>query len=115
MDLFGKLIEDLRVLVLGPQDPVWPHLQRLTALVDSTVDSPEQEFLTNDELRALHGFRITLYRAAAMERDTMLKHVLAHWMGTVDQALRKLPIGPEAEQCIQHMIAGSEFAGRWSE
>jgi hypothetical protein len=96
-----NLIEDLRVLML---DPPWNSFFRLLRMLDSVANSPELETLTNDELRAVKGFRITMYRAVDMEADTMLKHVAAHWLGTVDQAIRKLSIGPQAVACFGSMM-----------
>jgi len=95
------LIEDLRVLMLTPP---WSHLYRLTTMVQAMDDTPELERLTNDELRAFKGFLITLHQGSSMEPETMIKHVAAHWMGTVDQAIRKLPIGPDAVQCMASLV-----------
>lgn len=103
---FSAMIEDLRVLML---DPPWSDFVKLTRMVDSVAESPELEQLTNDELRAFKGFQITLHRAATMEADTMLKHVLAHWRGSngvVEQGIRKLPIGREAVSCVNRMRHG---------
>jgi hypothetical protein len=99
-----KLIEDLRILML---EPPWSHFVKLLRMVDSMDESPELERLTNDELRAFKGFRITLHRASTMEPETMLKHVAAHWLGTVEQAVRKLPIGPEAVKTMDDMMGYS--------
>jgi hypothetical protein len=96
----AQQIEDLRILML---EPPWVDFVRLTRMVDSMADSPELEVLNNDEIRAFQGFRITLHRSAQMEPDMMVKHVLAHWRGSngvVEQAIRKLSIGPEAVACI---------------
>ena len=87
------MIEDLRMLML---DPPWGDFVKLVRMVDSVSENPELEKLTNEELRRLKSFRITLHRAAHMEPDTMLKHVAAEWMGTAEQAVRKLSIGSEA-------------------
>lgn len=103
---FTAMIEDLRILML---EPPWSDFVRLTRMVDSVSESPELEQLTNDELRAFKGFQITLHRSATMEADAMLKHVLAHWRGsngTVEQAIRKLPIGREAVACVDNMRHG---------
>jgi len=96
-----ELIENLRILML---EPPWDQFVRLQRAVDSATESPELERLTNDELRAIKGFRITLHRCATMEPDAMLKHVAAHWLGTVEQAVRKLPIGPEAVKAMNGMM-----------
>jgi hypothetical protein len=98
----GRLIEDLRVI---SREPPWDHLEQLIRLVDTMDASPELEKLSNDELRGFKGFRITLYRCRDMETDTMLKHVAAHWLGTVEQAIRKLPIGPEAVQHVGALLS----------
>lgn len=100
----NRMIEDLRILML---EPPWSQFTKLVRMVDSMDESPELERLTNDELRAFKGFRITLHRAATMEPETMLKHVAAHWMGTAEQAIRKLPIGPEAVKTMDDMMGHS--------
>jgi hypothetical protein len=95
------MIEDLRMLML---DPPWNDFTRLVRMVDSVSESPELERLTTEELRRIKSFRITLHRAAAMEADTMLKHVAAEWMGCVEQAVRKLSIGTEAVRAVTSMM-----------
>lgn len=95
------MIEDLRMLML---DPPWNDFTRLVRMVDSVSESPELEKLTNEELRRIKSFRITLHRAATMEADTMLKHVAAEWMGIVEQAVRKLSIGSEAVRAVHSMM-----------
>jgi hypothetical protein len=95
------MIEDLRILLL---DPPWGDFTKLVRMVDSVSESPELEQLTNEELRRLKSFRITLHRSATMEADTMLKHVAAEWMGCVEQAVRKLSIGSEAVQAVTRMM-----------
>lgn len=97
----SSMIEDLRILLLQPP---WSHFARLVRMIDSMADSPEMEKLTNDELRSLKSFRITLHRCATMEPDMMLKHVAAHWLGATDQAVRKLSIGPEAVRTVATMM-----------
>jgi hypothetical protein len=102
----SNMIEDLRILML---EPPWLDFTRLVRVVDSVAESPELERLTNDELRAFKGFRITLHRAAAMEADMMVKHVYAHWIGQngmVAQAIRKLPIASEAFGAFERLTMG---------
>lgn len=101
MAKLSKMIEDLRVMML---EPPWNDYYKLLRMLDSMEHSPELEKLTNDELRALQGFRLTLHRAGTMEPDTMLKHVGAHWLGAAEQAIRKLPIGPHAIACFYRMM-----------
>jgi len=96
-----ELVEDLRILLM---DPPWSQFVSLLRMVDSMAESPELERLTNDELRAFKGFRITMHRAATMEADTMLKHVAAHWLGSAAQAISKLPIGPPAVKTMADMM-----------
>ena len=82
----------------------WDNFVKLVRMVDSVSESPELESLTNEELRRLKSFRITLHRSATMESDSMLLHVAAEWMGIVEQAIRKLSIGPEAVKAITKMM-----------
>lgn len=100
-----NLIEDLRVLML---EPPWGDYYKLLRMVDSMDQSPELEKLTNDELRSFKGFRLTMHRSADMEPGTMLNHVGAHWLGTAEQAIRKLPIGPQAVECFYRMMSTPE-------
>lgn len=101
----NKLAKLIEVLTVTMQEPPWADFEALVRLVDSIAFSPELEKLSNDELRALEGFRVTLYRARDMETSTMLKHVAAHWLGTVEQAIRKLPIATEAVARMSAMMA----------
>jgi hypothetical protein len=96
-----ELVEDLRILMM---DPPWSQFVGLLRMVDSMAESPELERLTNDELRAFKGFRITMHRAATMEADMMLTHVAAHWLGTAAQAVSKLPIGDAAVKTMADMM-----------
>jgi len=101
MATLKNTIEDLRVLLL---DPPWDEFYRLLGMLDSMDQSPELEVLTNDELRAFKGLRLTLHKSTTMEPGAMQQHVGAHWMGAADQAVRKLSIGPRAVDCVTKLM-----------
>lgn len=86
-------IQYLKEAVADPMD----SFQELKRLVNSMVDDPALNNLTARELRAFHGFRMTLDQCEKMEPDAMKKYVYAHWEGgEVKQAILKLPIGKKA-------------------
>jgi len=69
------------------------NLEDMRELVNSMVNEPELNNLTARELRAFHGFRMTLDLCRKMDLDAMQKHIYAHYEGgDVKQALSKLPI-----------------------
>jgi uncharacterized protein YigA (DUF484 family) len=101
-----RLIEELRVLTAGTDDPdLFEALRSLRSLVDGFEDSAALDLLSNDELRAFKGFQVTLAQAEKMEPDAARLHVSAHYLGAVDQALRKLCGGPEAARLMSVLAA----------
>lgn len=100
-----RLIEDLRILVVGedPAKGVYDSITALASLLDTLLGTAALEELDNDELRAIHGFRTTLGNALSMEPDAARLQVSAHYLGTVDQALRKLT-GDEAAQLMRNVV-----------
>lgn len=98
-------IQYLKEAIAEPMD----SLHELKRLVNSMVDDPALDSLTARELRAFHGFRMTLDQCEKMEPDTMPKYVYAHWEGgEVKQAILKLPIGKKAFAVYNKIVGKKE-------
>lgn len=82
------------------------YLDRLIALLDDLVTRPEthKDSLSELDIQAIRGFRLTAHKAVSMSPSMIQKHVIAYWRHAKEGILR-LDRGQEVARVVGNMHA----------
>jgi hypothetical protein len=92
----------------GYEVEVHRYLDQLIRLLDDLVTRPDthKDSLSEIDIQAIRGFRLTAHKAGSMSPSMIKKHVLAYWRHAKEGILR-LDRGQEVARIVKNIGAVS--------